>query len=184
MDFRPVSEHPPYGVRDTVVSGTPSVRTLHRILHSPSAPVNLWPFWKRKDTINKPRLLPLLPSRGFVFVYITSSGGTRQGPAAKRAVRPSHRIFFTNYAFKRRGGSLTLACSRFGGGLLKAFVVGWKENTRNLLSMGRGSGAVRGGVSGTRDITSGGDDGYGLSHLVHLRATAGRPEPDCNKSSC
>lgn len=97
---RPVSEHPPYGLKDALVSGTPSVRTPHRILHSPSAPARYWPFWKRKDTINKPCILPFFAKLGFCFCVYYSSGGNRHTPTAGRAVRPSHRIFFTNYAFK------------------------------------------------------------------------------------
>lgn len=41
-----------------------------------------------------------------------------------------------------------------------------------------------GDVGGKRDEAPGGDNGLGPYHLAHLRATAGRPEPDFNKPSC
>lgn len=75
--FRLISKHPPYDLKDALVFRHAFCTNTHTgFLHSPSAPAKLRPFWKRKDTINKPRLLRFLPSGGFVFVYITPPAGT------------------------------------------------------------------------------------------------------------
>lgn len=74
--------------------------------------------------------------------------------------------------------------------MLEAFAVGWDENTRNLYlkevtgQAGAQLTSSRRTSAGTETCPSDGDDGLGLSHLVHLRATAGRTEPDFNKSCC
>lgn len=99
---RPVSEHPPYGLKDALVSSTPSVRTPHRIFAfslSSGQPL-AGRFWKRKDTINKPRLLPFFCQVGVSFLCILLLWRAQTKPTAWGAVCPSHRIFFTNYAFK------------------------------------------------------------------------------------
>lgn len=148
-------------------------------------PTSSWPIWKRKDTINKPRHLPFFAKSGFCFCVYYSSGGNRQGSPRGGAVCPSHRIFFTNYAFKAEVVVRT-SC-----------VLDWEVvHLRRLRLDGTktpeiSKGCVEGegvheqleDVSGKRDVTSSGDDGLVLFHLAHLRATASRPEPDFNKSS-
>lgn len=54
---------------------------------------------KRIQLIN-PAFYLFFAELGFCFCVYYSSGGNRHEPTGWGAVRPSHRIFFTNYAFK------------------------------------------------------------------------------------
>lgn len=99
---RSVSEHPPYGLKDALVSSTPSVRTPHRIFaFSLSSGQHVaGRFGSERIQLINPVFCLFFCQVGVSFLCILLLWRAQTKPTAWGAVCPSHRIFFTNYAFK------------------------------------------------------------------------------------